>query len=897
MKRSWQLANAASVLAILSIAACGGNGSSSGNRALNPTATATRPANTLTPVPTPTSTSGATLPLPTETATQPAPTATPTSTTGSTAQVTGFLAVRRDVSARSSDALGALPPGTAEMVGKAFDRSLAHADWTLRDLDVNGATGSDGRFVIDELAAGQYLMDVTKTVDGNLMAFSVPFVVGDDGAEVIAEVAWGVVRTTSIYDDGGVEVRETTAPNGGRLLVRDGRVVEFGDYRIFRDPDGDGKFETDDCSSSKQVWLCEGDLASCPAVRTCSGCTTSCPSCEDCGPSVCIEPIVCTDDRICAPFPYACEPDGTCELPGDRCMNVSSCPDCDDHVLSVCVPEQSQCVPVEVESLNVGGVGQLVAGQQGSLYATAQLSDGSSVDVTWLVDWSSSDAAVASVDSWGTVLALAPGSTSITASLAEVTSNAWPLQVVERPTLQRIHLSNTHCYYPLGDPRPGDPGTDGSAPPLRDDRFQPPTCGQVIRVGATLSFSAYGEFSGGYFEDITDEVAWTVAPPEVGRIDSGVFTALQEGVAGVTASLGDVSSNTVEVRVVTQPTIVSLSVYPLNWSYRYIDGGPIAVDAALPCFECGYSFTLLRGDEVQFQATAHYDTGDWEDVTGRVTWRSTNAAAATIDASGLMTAVEAGEANIEAQLESTTSAPVGVRVVNEATLQNLYIYQEGTDHVVGKGDALYFHAVGNYDVGFERDVTGEVTWVSSNESAGTFDSAGVFTGFAPGVTQLSARLGGIDSNAVGIEVFETSELEFCDPANVNRGVWSDDFNRVILESDCAEYTPPDVVEIRYTVTETQPHGGIFDPCLDLYIMQGETRIRTLREEGCGDPFLAAGAPGRDEAVLRYQLRAFWDLKDETGQTVPPGAYTVFGRFFLYYDPIVTIDVTVNGPEG
>jgi hypothetical protein len=41
-------------------------------------------------------------------------------------------------------------------------------------------------------------------------------------------------------------------------------------------------------------------------------------------------------------------------------------------------------------------------------------------------------------------------------------------------------------------------------------------------------------------------------------------------------------------------------------------------------------------------------------------------------------------------------------------------------------------------------------------------------------------------------------------------------------------------------------------------------VRTIREEGCGDPFLPPAAPERDEAALRYQLKAFWDLKDTDG---------------------------------
>jgi hypothetical protein len=148
-----------------------------------------------------------------------------------------------------------------------------------------------------------------------------------------------------------------------------------------------------------------------------------------------------------------------------------------------------------------------------------------------------------------------------------------------------------------------------------------------------------------------------------------------------------------------------------------------------------------------------------------------------------------------------------------------------------------------------------------------------------------------------LEVYETSTLDYCDPEHINRGLWSDYFNRVTLESDCGTYSQPSVVNLRYTVTEVQPHGGIFDPCLDLYVYRGRERVRTIREEGCGDPFLAAGAPSRDAEVLKYQLRAFWDLKAEDGSPVPPGRYTIYGRFYLYYDPVVSIDVIVQDNAG
>jgi hypothetical protein len=342
---------------------------------------------------------------------------------------------------------------------------------------------------------------------------------------------------------------------------------------------------------------------------------------------------------------------------------------------------------------------------------------------------------------------------------------------------------------------------------------------------------------------------------------------------------------------------VTLSIYPYGGPIALADGGPVRPGADAPCFECGYALTMLAGDTVPFGATAHYDTGEWEDVTGRVAWRSSDGTVAAIDAGGRVTAAAAGAAEITAALGGTTSAPTTVRVVAEATLLSLTVYMEGADRAIGVGAQARFRAAAYYDVGFGRDVTDAVRWRSSVEQIGGFDAPGVLTGRAAGDISVWAELDGVESPRLPMEVFATSEITYCDPQNVNRGTWSDDFNRVTLESDCARYTQPDVVELRFSVTEQQRPGGIFDPCLDLEAWRGDTLVRTIREEGCGDVFLPPGALGRDEAAVRYQLKAFWDLKDDAGQPVAPGEYEIRGTFYLYYDPVVTIDITVEAPTG
>lgn len=828
----------------------------------------------------------------TPTATPPPPTATRTAALGG---VAGLVVVDDNVGRDGKDGITALPPESLPPISPGFDRGLGGAGWVVDDGDVRGETDESGRFAVTGLTPGRHALRFTKTVDGNLMEFVVPIVVGDDGsAEVVAEVSWGLVRATSTYTQDGAAMRAVFAPTGTSMVVRGDRIVELSDsWRTLVDADGDGRFDPRDCGG--QLYACD-DNGGCSGADDICVCIPSCPDCQDCTRRACVPRTyfhteACGPDGLCKRLPYACGDDRGCGMSGDQCQCIASCFACDNCEASACVEPCQPGEPIDIVSVTAYGPSRLVIGQRGDARAAALLSDGTSVDVTWLASWSSSTPAVATVDAWARLDAVAAGDASITAALGDAPTQPLALTVVERPTLQRILVENVSCqmYYP---PVAGLPDDPRPLPPV-DAFLPPPYCQQVLRVGGALQFRALGEFDTGYYEDITDEVTWTVDPPAVGTVEQGRFTAVAAGAASVTAALGDVRSDAQPVTVVDHASVVALSVYPGSYPYQYLDGGPVRPGDAAPCYECGYSLTLLLGDVVRFFATAHYDTGEWEDVTARVTWRSSAPAVFAVDAAGTGSAEGAGDAAIDAALGGVTSAPVSLRVVESATLQGISIYMDGADRAIASGAQLVFHAVGFYDVGFDRSLSEQVTWHSSDERVGGFDAAGVFTGRGAGTITVWAELDGVTSNVLPLEVYATSELGYCDPAAVNRGSWADDFNRVTLESDCATYTPPDVVELRFTVTETQRPGGIFDPCLDLYAYQGDRLVRTIREEGCGDPFLAPGAPEREDAALKYQLKAFWDLKDAEGNTVAPGAYEIRGRFYLYYDPVVTLKITVE----
>ncbi|HYD49046.1 MAG TPA: Ig-like domain-containing protein, partial [Terriglobales bacterium] len=762
----------------------------------------------------------------------------------------------------------------------ADDKALSYADWQLQGGDQRrGTTAADGTLALGGLVPGDYRLELRKTINGDLIETSVDLNVGNGGGQFVIELEQGRVRTTTWYEDDGVEVREILAPDGSRLQTRDGTTVLLADsYRRLSDPEGDGTFLPDQCASN--VWRCENGQE-CGAGRICQ-CTASCPLCEDCGPPVCAPP---------APYPpYRCNQDGSCSMAGDRCVCVSSCPDCDDCAGSVCVP--GLCQPVEIASLSIVGLNQLRVGRSTGLRATAELDDGSSLDVTYLVRWQATDAAIAGVDAWGTVTAHALGAVRITATLGEVATASFDLSVVERPPLQRLEAQIASCFYPWGRPIAAE-----YDPSLPADALPHPMCNDTVRIGQPVTLLAWAFYADGEIEDVTATALWSVAPAGLGSVSDGTFTASAEGSATITATFAG-ASDTLQLRVVAEATIVQLSIYPNSVAvppifFPVFADDPRPGDVAAPCFECGYDLTVLIGDLTPFVATARYDTGEWQEVTTTVSWRTSSAEIAAIDAAGTMSAVAPGSATIEATYEGSTSNPVHARIVAEATLLDLYIYQEGDDRVVEKGSDAYFAAQGNYDIGFGRSVTAAATWHSSDETIGGFDAPGVFTGRAAGEIEVWAEIEGKTSPRLPMRVFERSDLDYCDPDAPNRGMWSDAFNRVTLESDCASYSAPEVVELRFTVTERERPFGIFDPCLDLYVYRDGQKVRTIREQGCGEPFLAPGAPGFEDAVVRFQHKAFWDLRDDQGQLVAPGEYTVFGRFYLYYDPVVSIAVRVN----
>lgn len=158
----------------------------------------------------------------------------------------------------------------------------------------------------------------------------------------------------------------------------------------------------------------------------------------------------------------------------------------------------------------------------------------------------------------------------------------------------------------------------------------------ALRIGQTAQLNASADYSDGSKSDVTNLAAWSSSNLSVATVsNTGVVTAKAAGQATITATYGNKSDSTV-VTVTPPPTLVSLQIRP-----------------PAPA--------LAPGAGLQLVATATYSDGSAADVTTQAAWSSSNPLVATVSATGYVTAVAAGTAQIQATYGGLTgSDPVTV---------------------------------------------------------------------------------------------------------------------------------------------------------------------------------------------------------------------------------------------
>ncbi len=234
----------------------------------------------------------------------------------------------------------------------------------------------------------------------------------------------------------------------------------------------------------------------------------------------------------------------------------------------------------------------------------------------------------------------------------------------------------------------------------------------TIARGTSAQLTATGTYSDDSTKDVTAEATWASSDPTTAKVsDGGLVTGLAPGSATASAVVFGITGTTSVT--VTPATLVSIAVTPT-------------------------SPAIAAGTTAQFAATGTYSDNTTQDITGQVTWASSDGTKATISATGLATGVVAGPTTISA----TTSGKTGLTVLTVTPAILVSIAVTPANPALPVGLTRQFTATGTYSDNTTQDLTGQVTWASSDTTKATMSSAGLATGVAAGPTTVTAATSG-----------------------------------------------------------------------------------------------------------------------------------------------------------
>lgn len=296
------------------------------------------------------------------------------------------------------------------------------------------------------------------------------------------------------------------------------------------------------------------------------------------------------------------------------------------------------------------------------------------------VSWTTTDNSVASVSAGGLVTAVANGSATVTATSGSATGTA-AVTVAQRAA--RVDIS--------------------------------PASVEFSSLGDSVQLTAAPfDANDNAVEDAT--VTWSSEDDAVATVDSsGLVTAAGNGTANITAQADAVSG---AAAVTVSQVIVEMDVVP----------------AAMTLFSLG--------DTIRLVATG-VDANGHHGPALAVTWMSEHEAVATVDSSGLVTAVRTGSTDVFATTGELRDS-AGVTVAQLAT--EVRVTPEADTLAVG--DMLRLSAVALDRNGHEVEDT-DYLWSTSNPTAVTVDDTGLVTAVGPGTGDIRAQATKAGANYVG----------------------------------------------------------------------------------------------------------------------------------------------------
>lgn len=428
----------------------------------------------------------------------------------------------------------------------------------------------------------------------------------------------------------------------------------------------------------------------------------------------------------------------------------------------------------------------VVVGAQTQLTATVSAVNGAPTAVSW----GTSNAAIATVSATGQVQGVAPGTATITATSTFDATKSGTSTVTVSP------------------------------PPAVNSVTVAPAAPAIV-VGQTLPLTATVAAVGG----ASTAVTWTSSDPAIVSVSTaGTLTGLAVGTADVTATsvFAPTVSATVPVTVSPAPPgVVSVAVAPVNptivvdevlqltaavtvvsgastavtWASSNTAVATVAADGEVTAIAVGTTtvtatstfdatksgstnvtvnpkaavlsvtlttppVALIAATTAQLTAVVTVAGGASTDVT----WSTSNAAAATVSPTGLVSAVAAGNATITATsvADSTKQASADIRIDATAIVLNVTVGPATLSLAVGAfGQLTATVTVGN-------NASQQVVWSTNNASVATVDTAGKVTAVAAGSATIRAAAQA-DNTKFAESVVTVTAPSFPSSANVGAG--------------------------------------------------------------------------------------------------------------------------------
>ena len=401
-------------------------------------------------------------------------------------------------------------------------------------------------------------------------------------------------------------------------------------------------------------------------------------------------------------------------------------------------------------------------GLKRTFVATGAYSDGTSVNISNVVTWTSGTPAVATVVSPGVATGVSVGAATITATLGAISGSA--TLTVTAATLTSIVVTPLTASVP---------------------------------IGLTRTFVATGAYSDGTSVNISNIVTWTSGTPAVATVVSpGVATGQSVGIVMITASLGAVSGSA--TLTVTAATLTSIAVTPLTASVpkgltrtfvatgTYSDAtsvnisnivtwtsgnitvatilspgiatgqsvGTAAITATLGAISGSATLTVTpatltsiavtpaaasvpMGLTRTFVANGTYSDASIVNISNIVTWTSGAIAVATVASPGVATGLSVGAATITATQGAVSGS--ATLTVTAATLTSIAVTPLTASVVIG--GIRIFVANGTYSDLSVVNISNIVTWTSGSIAVATVVSPGAATGVSVGTATITATLG------------------------------------------------------------------------------------------------------------------------------------------------------------